>query len=105
AELAEALDQDDVTAARLQHLRARAAVAAVRSAAADDRDAPREPLGDVRDRGPGALHQRLERPFVRRLRAAGLLGRQERLEAHAESTTATAAASSHECVIDSSICP
>src|SRR4029077_3660208 len=54
-----------------------------------------------------ALHQLLQRPLVRLLGAPRLVGGQERLQPHvfASRTTATAAASSRECVIESSIFP
>ena len=61
-------------------------------------------LGDGR---AGALHQILERSLVRLFGPARLVRRQQRLQPHcsASMTTATAAASSRECVIESSIFP
>ncbi len=95
AEVAEAVDDRDVATRLAQHARAHAPVAAVVAAAADDRHTAREPAQhDVGDRRAGAFHQLVQRPLVRRLSGARLLRRQERLEPHSSTTTATAAASS-----------
>ena len=99
AELAEAVDDGDVATGLAQHTCAHAPVTAVVPLPTDDGDAPREaPEHDLRHRGAGALHQLLHRAGVRLLRAPRLLRRQQRLQPHASTTTATAAASSRECV-------
>ena len=53
----------------------------------------------------GALHQLLERALVRLLGAPGLVGGERAAGLTPSTTTATAAASSRECVIESSIRP
>ena len=60
---------------------------------------------EVGDGRSGALHQLLEGALVRLLGAPRLVGGEERLQPHAGKATATAAASSRECVIESSIVP
>ena len=106
AQVADAVDDQHVAAALFEHAGTDAAVAAVVPLAADDRHpagkAAKHDVGHGRAR---ALHQLGKRPRMRGLGHAGLVGRQERLEPHASTTTATAAASSRECVIESSIRP
>ncbi len=107
AEVAERLDENDLTSAFPENPRADPAVAAVVTAAAQHRDPARVALHhDVRDGHPGPLHQLFHRPLVGLLGAARLGGGEERERVHqAATTTATAAASSRECVIESSIAP
>ena len=105
AQLAEPFDHDDLAAALAQDARTDAAVSAVVPGAADDRHAPREALGDqIGHGGARPLHQLVERAGVSLLGPPGLLCREERLH-HSVITTATAAASSRECVIESSMRP
>jgi hypothetical protein len=107
AEIADTVDDANLAARLLQDVRADLAIAAVVPLATDDGHAARElAQDDLRDRGPRALHQLFHRPLVRLLGAPRLLGRQQWFESHSSSrTTATAAASSRECVIESSIFP
>ena len=118
-EVADTLHERDIASGLAQDPGADLAVAAVVAAAADDGHAPGEPtqheLGDCR---PGALHQLGQRALVRLLGAPGLGSGQQRLQPEhscsggsveptpqAAITTATAAASSREWVIESSISP
>ena len=106
AEVAEAVDDSHLAPALLEQARTDASVTAVVAAAADDGHPAGEAAEhDVRHGRPCAIHQLGQRPGVRGLGNAGLVGREERLEPHASTTTATAAASSREWVIDSSILP
>ena len=106
AEVTDALDEGHLPPGLAQHAGADLAVAAVLALAADDGDATRElPQHGLGDRGSSALHQLLQRALVRLLRRPRLVGGQERLQPHSSTTTATAAASSRECVIESSIRP
>ena len=106
AEIADAVDDRDLAARLAQHARADPAVAAVVPLPADDGHAagelPQDEVGGGRAR---ALHQLLEGALVRLFGAARLVGGEERLQPHAGNATATAAASSRECVIESSIVP
>ena len=106
ADLAELLDDRHLSPRLLQDACANTAVAAVSPAAADDGHLSGEPLeDDLGDGRSGALHQLVQRAVVRLFGAPRLVGREERLQPHPSTTTATAAASSREWVIESSILP
>ena len=106
AEIADAVDHGDVTSGLAQHTCAHAAVAAVVPLAADDRHAAGVLAEDEVGGGrPGPLHQLLEGALMRFFGATRLVGGEERLQPHAGNATAIAAASSRECVIESSIVP
>ena len=104
AQVADTVDDVDVAARLAQHAGAHSPVAAVVPGSAHDRDAAREPAEDeLRSRGTRPLHQLLHGALVCLLGAPRLVGGEKRLQPHAGSATATAAASSRECVIESSI--
>ena len=106
SEIAYSVDDRDLAACLAQHARADPAVAAVVPLPGDDGDAAgklaEDEVGGCRAR---ALHQLFEGALVRLFGAARLVGGEERLQPHAGNATAIAAASSRECVIESSIVP
>ena len=105
-QVADALDQRHAATGLAQNTRAHLAVTAVVAPAAHDGDPARivaqDVLGDCRAR---PLHQILQRSLMRFLRTTRLVSSQQRLQPHGSTTTATAAASSREWVIESSIEP
>ena len=105
--VADAFDDLDLATRLAQHAGADLSVATVVALAADDGHAAGEaPQDDFGNRRPCALHQFVERTGVRFFGPARLVGGEQRLQPHSGSNaTATAAASSREWVIESSIRP